>query len=89
MRDSGRRCHVSQTSTAARIVENIRRTMYVKRINQTVLAAALGRSQSALSRRMLGQIPFSVDELDRIAVALDVPLTDLFFESEPNTSTAS
>lgn len=49
-----------------------------KGISQESLAAKIDRSQSALSRRLLGQIPFSIPELEMIAEALDLSLSDLF-----------
>jgi transcriptional regulator with XRE-family HTH domain len=48
-----------------------------RRINQTDLGAALGISQSAFSRRLLGQIAFTIDELDKLAAVLDVPVATL------------
>ena len=49
----------------------------LKRINQTDLGQATGLSQTQLSRRLLGRIPFTVDELDRIAGVLGIELTEL------------
>lgn len=41
------------------------------------LARALNMSQSALARRLSGDMPFNIDELDAIARHFDVPITDL------------
>jgi transcriptional regulator with XRE-family HTH domain len=50
-----------------------------RRVSQTELAAYLEMGQSSLSRRLSGEYPFDVDELDRIAAYLNVPTTDLLF----------
>lgn len=71
-----------QITAGHRIASVVRRTMAEKGISQTVLAQALGSSQSAMSRRLLGRIPFSIDELERIANALDVQLAELIAEPE-------
>jgi transcriptional regulator with XRE-family HTH domain len=47
------------------------------RVSQTALAAALEMSQSALSRRLAGDQPFDVDELEKIADYFDVPVSSL------------
>lgn len=69
-----------QSPTTAHIAENVRRKMDEHRINQTELGAAAGLSQSALSRRLLGQIPFTIPELDLVAAALEVPVSELISE---------
>ena len=44
------------------------------------LAPMVGMRQQALSRRLNGQTPFTIDELARIASVLDVALADLVAE---------
>lgn len=44
-------------------------------IRQTTVAKRLGTSQQAVSRRIRGVVPFNVEELELIAVLLDVPAT--------------
>ena len=44
---------------------------------QTSLADLISLSQTALSRRLTGAIPFDVAELAEIAEALNVPVTAL------------
>lgn len=68
---------MAQLSTASRVTENIRRRMYEKHLSQLDLAAAVGLHQTALSRRLLGRIAFTVDELERIADVLDMQLAEL------------
>ena len=59
------------------IAEEIRALMGRRRMSAVRLGAAIGRSQSYMSRRMTGEIPFDVDDLDAICAALDVPITRL------------
>lgn len=49
-----------------------------QRVTQKRLAEALHLSQQALSRRMTGEIPLDVDEIQQIADFLNVPLSQLF-----------
>lgn len=65
------------TTTAERIAEKIRAAMAAKGINQTDLGAALGLSQAGLSRRLLGRVEFTINQLERAAEALDIPLAEL------------
>lgn len=48
-------------------------TMSQRHITQTQLATALGLSQSEVSRRLWGRIPWRVHELNAIADALEIP----------------
>jgi len=45
--------------------------------SQVSLAPLVGMRQQALSRRLSGRTPFTIDELARIASALEVPLSHL------------
>lgn len=63
--------------SAQRVADNIRAEVARRRISQTVLAEKVGIRQQALSRRLNGSTPFRIDELARIADALDIPLTEL------------
>jgi transcriptional regulator with XRE-family HTH domain len=49
--------------------------------SQVSLAPLVGMRQQALSRRLSGRTPFTIDELARIAGALDVALADLVSEA--------
>lgn len=51
---------------------NVRAEMARRRITQEMLAPILGISQPALSRRLRGQLPFDLDELEALARFLDV-----------------
>ena len=48
------------------------------RYTQEQIGALLHLKQSAVSRRYNGQVPFDVDELEALAEAWDVPVTDFF-----------
>lgn len=49
-----------------------------QRMSASKLAPQVGMTQSALSRRLTGDVPFDVDELVAIAVVLDVPPARFF-----------
>lgn len=51
------------------------------------LAAGTGISLSTLNRRLLGQAPFTMDELDSIAHHFNVPARDLL--TPPRTAEAA
>lgn len=48
-----------------------------QRVSEASIARHLGMSQSKLSRRWTGQLPFDIEELAAIAAYLDIPMTDL------------
>lgn len=51
--------------------------MREQRISQTTLATALGLSQQAVSRRLTGEVPFTLPELEIAAHTLDTTLATL------------
>lgn len=51
--------------------------------NQTAAAAVLGLSQAAVSRRLRGDVAFSISELGRLAGWLDISVADLIPPSQP------
>lgn len=55
----------------------VREAMARKKISGRALADRIGMPQSAFSRRMTGEVAFTVDELATIAVELDESLTSL------------
>lgn len=55
----------------------IRAWMGRRRLNQSTLADALGERQQWVSRRLSGSVPMSLDDVERIAEALDVSAFDL------------
>lgn len=64
------------------VAEEVRALLARRRLSQSKLAAALGLSQAAVSRRLSGEVPFDVNELAATARYLDVPLGQLVASSE-------
>lgn len=65
------------TTPGAQVGANVRAEMARQGITQTRLAEQIGRSQSQLSKRLSGVIPFDIDELAAVAGSLGVPLDRL------------
>lgn len=59
------------------VAEEIRVLLARKRISATELARRTGIKQSTMSRRMTGETAFDMDDLELIADALGVEVTDL------------
>lgn len=59
------------------VAEEIGVLLIRRRIKAFELAAKVGLSQSAMSRRMVGDHPFDLDEIARIAEVLGVGIVDL------------
>jgi len=64
-------------SPAEIAAENVRGLMGRHQIRQTQIAVLLGISQAAVSKRVRGETPFSVEELTKVAGLFGVPVTDL------------
>lgn len=64
----------------------IRAEMGRQRISQTHLAKKLGRSQTYVWRRLVGEVPFDLHELETVAEVLGVPVTR--FVPDPAASAA-
>ena len=62
----------TQTGAAARTGEQIRSRMTANRVTQADVAEALGLSQTAVSRRLRGEIAFNVTELETLGGLLGV-----------------
>ncbi len=54
------------------VAGEVRAWMGRRGVNQTALAAAIGVSQSQISKRLKGTIPFDIVELARVAAFLNV-----------------
>ena len=63
--------------TRQAVAEEIRAVMGRKRISGSELARRLDRSQPWVSRRISGAVALDWDDMDRIAQALDVAISDL------------
>lgn len=62
---------------AQRVAHSIRARLRANGVSQSTVAEVLGTSQAAVSRRLVGDVPLSVEDLDVIAQLLDVAIADL------------
>jgi transcriptional regulator with XRE-family HTH domain len=70
------------TVESERVAASVRAEMARRRVSQQALADVLGHSQAWISRRVSGEVEFTVDELRRVAAALVVPLAQLLGEDK-------
>ena len=66
------------TGLRERVVVAVRVEMARQGITQTRLAELTGLSQAYISRRMTGDTALDIDDLDKIATALQVPAAAFF-----------
>lgn len=59
-----------------------------QRISQTALAELLGRSQTYVWRRLVGQVPFDLAELEAIAEHLRVPAAQFLSSARSQVNAA-
>lgn len=59
------------------VAAEVRVHMARRQLSQLDLAVALGWSQPYLSRRLTGAVPWSTDDIERIAKELDIPVHEL------------
>ena len=64
-------------SFSEKVAAEVRGEAARRRVQGMDLARATGLSESSMSRRLTGRIPFNVDELAAVAEALNVPIADL------------
>jgi cytochrome c556 len=64
-----------ESTLAGRVAGEVRAEMARQNVRGTWMAKQMGMTQSAWSRRVTGDLPFDVDQLDRVAGLLDVPIT--------------
>lgn len=67
----------------ALVAAEVRAELGRQRRSGSWLARELGVAQSAMSRRLTGELPFDVDELEAISAALDVPVTRFLIDRAP------
>ena len=65
-----------------RIAHEIRMHLFMRDMSAAELARKTGLKQPYVSRRMVGDIAFDVDDLELIAKALDIEVEVLFQQSE-------
>ena len=63
--------------TSLSVAEVIRLHLRRRKMHAQTLAESIGMGQRSLSKRLVGAVPFKVDELLRIADVLDVPVQEL------------
>ena len=68
---------MSTSTLSERIAEEIRVQLARRNISAAELARRTGLKQPYLSRRMTCEVEFDTADLERIAAALDVPVSDL------------
>lgn len=68
---------LSESPTQAVVTTAIRVEMARQQLTQDRLARMAGMRQQQLSRRMSGRTPWDVADLDRLAAALGVTVSDL------------
>lgn len=66
-----------------RVTRAIRAEMGARRLSQTWLGRMIGKSQNGISRRLSGDKPLTLDEVEEIARALNVPLDRLIKSPDP------
>jgi transcriptional regulator with XRE-family HTH domain len=71
-------------TTNRQVGELIHHAMWRQRMTQAQVAEALGITQPALSKKIRGSRPWSVDELLRVAEVLGVPVESLLPTNRPN-----
>lgn len=74
------------TSPAQRVASQVRAELARQSKTQTDLGEALSLSQTAISRRITGEVAFDVTELALTAVYLGVPVSSLL--GEPSEAVA-
>jgi hypothetical protein len=65
----------TESTLAGRVAGEVRAEMARQQRYGTWMAKQMGMTQSAWSRRVTGDLPFDIDQLDRIAAILDVPIS--------------
>lgn len=62
------------------IPDRVRGALAVRRLTQEQAGAEIGLTQKALSRRLTGEVEFSVTELQKLAELTGVPVASLYGE---------
>ncbi|MDI6911450.1 helix-turn-helix transcriptional regulator [Nocardioides sp.] len=75
-----------QVTDQEAIAANVRAAKARRRVTDADIANAIGASRSAINDRMNGRAKFQIDELQRIAAFLDVPLEQLLAPAEAAVS---
>lgn len=70
-----------------RAAEELRAVLARRRMSGAELARRTGMKQPYLSRRMTGEVPFDLDDLEIIARELEVSVTQLLADAETGSDT--
>jgi transcriptional regulator with XRE-family HTH domain len=62
------------------IADRVRGALATRRLTQEQAGDAVGLSQKAMSRRLTGEVEFSVTELQKLAELAGVPVSTLYGE---------
>ncbi|NKY48022.1 helix-turn-helix domain-containing protein [Nocardia cerradoensis] len=62
---------------ALAVVARVRGELDRRGMDQQGLAAAIGRSTSYVSTRMRGELPFDLNDVENIAIVLEIPYSQL------------
>ena len=65
---------MAEQISAQRVVEDLRVEVFRRRVSQEQLAVATGMSQSAISRRLNGDVEPTINELMKIANAIGLTI---------------
>lgn len=68
---------VNETTLSARVADEVRAMLGRRSVNKSELARRLGVSHTWVTNRLAGHLEIGLDELERIAQALDVEILDL------------
>ncbi len=79
----------SQTRARADIAASVRAHLAVRQMSDSELARRIGMTQSQVSRRTNARLPFTSDDLGRIADVLELSVVELIQmpKSRPNPHT--
>ncbi|HEY1622139.1 MAG TPA: helix-turn-helix domain-containing protein [Streptosporangiaceae bacterium] len=65
------------------VAAELRAELARRRIPNRRIAGQLGWSETYLSRRLTGSVPFSIDDLASVASAIGIPVAAFFDEARP------
>lgn len=83
----GKPCIVAgMPNVSGSIADKVRGVAAEKRFTQARIAATLGLSRTSVVERMNGRVPFTADELLRLASVMGEPITRFFPEHSERAS---
>lgn len=84
-RPAGDTVTLPEDTATTRAAAEIRGLMAARNLNAVDLGPALGLSRTAATRRYNGAVHFTIDELEKIARWLEVPITRLITPAPGHT----